>query len=196
MMDSEVHTAVVAWLASLAGLTVIKAYEGGDGPAAPYIAVNLTGIAEVRENAQFDEYDPDLPHDSALGDVTVKPQIETEWRFSVHAYGAHRINPKTDALVSPRPLAPTDILRPIRAAAQIAQKNELLMPGLTVHEVSTIRFVPEYVNERWEPRAQMDVFLRGIVSDGFVIDVIEEYSLVHERTYTATPNIPAPVGSN
>ena len=192
MKDSEVHTAVVAWLASLAGVTVVKAYEGGDAPELPYIAVSLTGVAEVRENAQFDEYDPDLPKasstevlaseddldaslvfdDSGQGDVTAKPQIETEWRFSVHAYGAHRINPKTDAVVSPRPLTPTDILRPIRAAAQLVQKNEPLMPGLIVHEVSAIRNVPEFVNARWEPRAQMDLFIRGIVADGFVIDVI------------------------
>ena len=96
-----------------------------------------------------------------VGDeVVATPLIETEWRLSLHAYGPE----------------PTDVLRPIRAAAQLAQKNEPLMPGLTVHEVSQIRHVPDFVNEAWRPRAQMDLFVRGIVKDGFVIDVIEEFS--------------------
>jgi len=175
--DSEVHTAFARWLATLTSVKVIKAHQGGDRPALPYIVVNFTTTSEVRAHAQFDDYDDD----NALGDVVATPQIETEWVMSVHAYGAPAVNPKTGAVVSPPPAAPSDILRPVRAAAQLAQKNEPMMPGLTVHDVSALRNVPDFVNERWEPRAQMDVFLRGIVKDGFIIDTIETYSFDFER---------------
>lgn len=159
MRDSEVHSAVVRWLASITDVTVIKTHESGPVPAEPYLAVNLLTTAEVRENPQFDAFTDE-------GDeVTAAPQIETEWRFSLHAYGS----------------APSDILRPIRAAAHLAQKNEPLMPGIMVHETSMIRNVPDWINNAWRSRAQMDFAVRGIVTDGFVVDVIETYSLGFER---------------
>lgn len=159
MRDTEIHSALVRWLAGITGQTVIKAHQEGAQPALPYIMINLLSVSEVRENGQFDDWS------EAGDDVTATPQIETEWRFSVHAYGS----------------APTDTLRPVRAAAQLAQMNEPLMPGLVVHEVSIIRNVPDIVNTKWQPRAQMDITLRGIVKDGFVVDVIEEYSFDFER---------------
>ena len=156
MMDTEVHSAFVRWLTSISGgVKVIKAYGDGERPALPYLMVNQTTISEVRAHAQRESYDAE----NTAGEIVARPLIEAEWTMSVHALGT----------------APTDALRPVRAAAMLAQKNDPLMPGLHVHDVSAIRFVPEYVNERWEPRAQMDVFLRGIVSDGFVIDVIDTY---------------------
>lgn len=159
MKDREVHSAVVRWLSSLIEPKVIKAYQDTKRPSKPYVMVNMTAVAEVRVHAQFDDYaDVD-------SDVIATPQIETEWRFSLHAYGDE----------------PTDVLRPVRSAVQLAQKNEPLMPGLIVHEVSLIRHIPEFVNNIWEPRAQMDLFVRGIVKDGFVIDVIEEHSFDFER---------------
>jgi hypothetical protein len=163
MRDTEVHSAFVRWLTSIAaGVKVIKAYGDGARPALPYLMVNQTTIAEVRAHAQRDAYDAE----DTAGEIVARPLIETEWTMSVHALG----------------VAPTELLRPVRAAAMLAQKNEPLMPGLHVQDVSAIRFVPEYVNERWEPRAQMDVFLRGMVDDGFVIDVIETYAFEFERS--------------
>lgn len=152
MTDDEVHSAVVRWLASITGETVIKAHQEGPRPPLPYVMVNMTGTAEVREHAQVVDYEEDT------AGVLAAPVIETEWRFSVHAYG-----PK-----------PTGFLRPVRSAAQLAQKVEPLMPSLVVHEISQVRNVPDWVNERWEPRAQMDMFVRGLTRDGFAIDVIEE----------------------
>lgn len=161
MKDTEIQSALVRWLAGITGKTAIKAHQEGAAPALPYLMVNLLTVSEVRGNAQFDDWDED-----AAGEVTAAPQIETEWHFSIHAYGS----------------SPTDILRPVRAAAQLAQMNEPLMPGLVVHELSMIRNVPDIVNTKWQPRAQMDLFLRGIVQDGFVVDVIEHFSFTHERT--------------
>ena len=201
MTDNEVFSAVVEWLNGLTDLTVIKAYGGVEPPPLPYIMVNYLTMREVREHAQQDNFipprtlasstyatasDDDLTaslvlQDAALGDITASPIIETEWQFSVHCYGVPRIDPKTNELVIPAPAAPTDILRPIRSAAQLAQMNEPLMPGLVVHQLSAIRNVPDFNGARWEPRAQMDLFIRGLVADGFVVDTIDAYSFDFER---------------
>lgn len=158
MTDDGVHSALVRWLNSLTGATTIKAYQSGPAPAEPYIAVNLTGTVAVRQWAQQTEYEEAQPDTSEqYGEVTAFPLIETEWRFSVHAYG-----PK-----------PTDILRPVRAAYQLLQRHEPMLPNLVIHEISQIRNVPDWLEERWVPRAQMDIILRGITRDGLVIDVIE-----------------------
>lgn len=152
MTDDEVHSALVRWLRDITGLVTIKAYQEGPRPALPYVMVNLTGVSEVREWQQGSEYEEDT------AGVTASVVIETEWRFSVHAFGSN----------------PTGILRPIVSAAQSAHKMAPLYPTLIVHECSQVRNVPELVNEKWEPRAQIDLFLRGLTRDGFLIDVIEE----------------------
>ena len=169
MKDSEVLTAVTGWLAGLfaAGtMRVVEAYQA-QKVELPYVMVNLTTITEVRQHEQKVDYtDGEQPEDpEEKPPVTAAPVIETEWMFSVHAYGND----------------PTTTLRPIRAAALLPQKNEPLLPLLHVHEVSAIRHVPDFVNAKWEPRSQMDLFIRGLVRDGFVVDVIEEYSFDHER---------------
>lgn len=161
MKDSEVRTVATDWIAGLfPGVKVVEAYPAVEVPA-PYIMVNMTTVSEVRQHEQKVDYtdggEPD--EDTGKVPVTGAPVIETEWMFSVHAYGDD----------------PTTMLRPIRAAALLPQLDESLRP-LHVHEVSAIRYVPEYVNEHWEPRAQMDLFLRGQVRDGFVVDVIEKTS--------------------
>ena len=161
MTDDEVHSALVRWLAALTALRVIKAHESGPAPAGAYIAVNMTTTRQVRQFAQ----DLDLSEDTA-GDVAASPVIEVEWQFSCHAYGPH----------------PTGVFRPVRAAVQIGQAQEPLLPNLVVHECSHVRNVPDWLNERWEPRAQMDIFVRGLTRDGgFAVDVIEEGSFDIER---------------
>lgn len=158
MTNDEVHSAVVRWIAAVTGKTTIHAYQGIKAPALPYIVVNLTGVSEVREHPQETEYDGDE-------EVIATPVIEAEWRFSAQSFGP----------------SPTDILRPVVSAQKLAQIAEPLMPGLIIHELSEIRHVPDFINNAWEPRAQMDIFVRGLVKDGHVIDVIEETTFVHER---------------
>ena len=158
MTDDEIHSAIVRWLAGIIGKQVIKDHQSGPRPALPCVMVNLLGTSEVREHAQTIEYQDGVVSGSDPAPVTATPVIETEWHFSVHAYGDK----------------PTGILRPVRSAIQLAQKIEPLMPSLVVFDVSRVRNVPEWINERWEPRAKMDLFVRGLTRDGFVIDVIEE----------------------
>ena len=179
MTDDEMHGAFVGWLNGLLVPPVLKAYPEEPLLDTAHVVVNFVKSIEVRAHAQFVDYD-----NVEFGDpdpVTATPQIETEWHFSVHAYGLSRIDPATNTLRSPAPATPMDILRPLRAAAQLAQINEPLMPGTTVHEVSAIRNVPDWVNNKWRARAQCDIYLRGIVKDGFVIDVIEETSFLYVR---------------
>lgn len=161
MTDDQVHSAMVRWLAALTGVTVIRTHQSGPAPAEPYIAVNLTTTRQIRQHAQVVDYDTE---DSA-GAVAASTVLEVEWQFSCHAYGEE-------------PLA---ILRPVRSAIQLAQMHEPLLPDLVIHECSQIRNVPDWLNERWEPRAQIDIFVRGLTRDGFDVDVIEQAHFDLER---------------
>lgn len=167
MTDEDVHAALVKWLALRTSLMVIQGEQGGPEPALPYVLVRFTGTAPVRDNIQDVEYlELESTNSEDLKEVKASPVIETEWRYSVHCHGGG---------------SPSDVLRPIRSAAELRQMLEPMAPGLIIHELSQIRNVPEFINEKWEPRAQMDLFLRGLTKDGFVIDPIETYSLNIER---------------
>lgn len=170
MTDDEVHSALVRWLAALTGATVIKTHQSGPAPSGAYIAVNMTTTREVRQHPQKVEYEHGDTADMGTADiyppVTARPVIEVEWQFSCHAYGP----------------APTGILRPIRSAMKLAQRQEPLLPNLVIHDISQIRNVPDWLNNAWVPRAQMDIFVRGLTRDGLVIDVIEKASFDFTRT--------------
>lgn len=171
MTDDDVHSALVRWLKSLTGATTIKTHQSGPAPDEPYIAVNLTTTRQIRQHAQNVEFEDGDTADMDTADefppVTATPILEVEWQFSCHAYGQN----------------PTILLRPIRSAAQLAQKIEPLLPTLVIHEISQVRNVPDWINEAWQPRAQIDIFIRGLTRDGFVIDVIEEAPVDFDRTH-------------
>lgn len=158
MTNDEVHSAVVRWIKQITGKTTIQDHQSGKAPALPYCMVNFTGMVEVREHPSEVEYEGET-------EITARPIIEMEWRFSVHSYGPQ----------------PTDTLRPVVSAAKLAQVMEPMFPALVIHEISQIRNVPDWINNEWQPRAQMDIVLRGVTRDGHVIDVIEEYSFEFTR---------------
>lgn len=178
MTNDQVHTALNQWIRSKTGnTTVIKAHQGGTAPALPYIMTNFTGSAEVRRHQITVEYtDTGVANSAGENIINAAPVIEMEWRFSVHAYGLHPIDPATGQARSPVPTAPTDIIRPIVSAMKLSQASEPLMPGMHVHEISQIRNVPDWIETAWQPRAQMDLFVRGIIRDAHLADVIDEYS--------------------
>lgn len=156
MTDDKVWEEVNKWLRSHTGLIVIRGWQGGDRPARPYVMSNLTGSIEVRDHEIDVEYEEDP--DSVR--MIARPVLEIEWRFSLHAYSE----------------TPTDILRPLRSVAKMVQATEPLYRSLTIHELSQIRNVPDFQNEDWEPRAQMDFIVRGLTRDGVVIDTIETHT--------------------
>ncbi len=161
MTNDEVWSAVVRWVKAMTTITTIKSHQGGPDPALPYVMVNFTGAAEVRQHEQAVEYtDTGQPNGQGKTKISAAPVIEVEWRFSVHSYGP----------------APTGVLRPIVSASKLAQMMEPMFPTLVIHEVSQIRNVPDWINNKWEPRAQMDLIVRGLTRDGFVIDTIDETS--------------------
>lgn len=166
MTDDALHVAVVNWLASVVGVTVIMSYQSGPVPANPYIEVNFTGSRTVRDHEVMTEYDPptNAGEEPDTGGeypaVTAMPVIEREWQFSLHAYSDGQ---------------PSDLLRPIESACRLTQIMEPLLPA-RVHEMSQVRHIPDYVNEAWRGRAQCDLFLRGLTRDGFIIDVIDDTS--------------------
>lgn len=181
MTNDQIIGDVVEWIKKATGApAVIRAYESGPRPPVPYIMVNLTGQNEVRDNEHLVEYTPTRadeppPTEDTAGnpeypDITAAPVIETEWRFSIHAFAA------TDSQA-------TDLIRPIKSAQRLSEIMEPLNPNLLIHETSQIRNVPEWVNNAWEPRANIDLFLRGLTRDGFVIstiDAIEGYNVTRE----------------
>lgn len=149
MTNKDVHEALIKWIASLTGLLVIKTNQSGERPEKPYITVNMTAVASVRVH----------PTDYGIDDgeaATISPLMVTEWRFQVQAYGDE----------------PSDILRQLKSAQWLRQITEPLEP-LVIHEMGRINDVPEWINEAWEPRANMDLFLHGTTRDGFVVDLIE-----------------------
>lgn len=166
MTDKEVHDAVVIWIKSITGVVTIKAHGGGPRPDLPYCMVNMTGIAEDKTNAATIEFE-ELEDLNPEGEKEVKatPIMKIEWRFQIFAYGE----------------SPTDILRPIRSAFQLTQKTEELLP-YRIHELGRINDVPEWVENAWEQRAEMDLFVHGLTRDGFVIDTISE----QQPDYTIT----------
>ncbi|WP_395175047.1 LIC_12616 family protein [Roseibium alexandrii] len=162
MTDTDVWEAFIRWLADQTGLKVIKAHQSGDRPSTPYLMVNFTAFRELREMPQNIEYrDTETLNSEGNPEVEATPVIEGEWDFSVHAYGD----------------APTDSLRKVKGLVHLSQRLEPLLPALTVHETGPINSVPDWVKKAWEPRAQMNVAVRGLIRDGAVVDVIEEYSI-------------------
>ncbi|MFN3833386.1 MAG: LIC_12616 family protein [Allorhizobium sp.] len=164
MTNDQVHTALNQWIRSKTGNgTIIKAHQGGTAPTGNYIMTNFLGSDPVRRHEIEIEFtDTGVPNSEGELIVTAAPVIEMEWRFSVHAYGT----------------SPTDRLRPIVSAMKMLQPMEPLVPGLHIHEISQIRNVPDWINNAWQPRAQMDLFVRGIIRDSVgTVDVIDEYSL-------------------
>lgn len=159
MTDNEVLEALIKWLSGQTGLRAIKAHQGGERPDKPYLMVNLLSDREVRDHPQETETTETQALNSAGNpEVKVAPVIEMEWAFSVHAYGEN----------------PTDTLRPLKSRAHVAQSMEPLFPGLTVHEFGIVNNVPAWVNNAWEPRAQANVFVRGLTRDSAIVDVIDK----------------------
>jgi hypothetical protein len=162
MTNDQVHIAIVQWIKAKTGnTTTIKAHQSGPTPALPYVMVNMTGTAMVREHPVNVEYaETDVENSEGELIVNAAPVVEMEWQFSVHAYGQ----------------SPTDILRPIVSAALLPQIWEPAFPNLTIHDVSQIRDVADWINNEWQPRGQLDLIVRGIIRDASAVDVIDEYS--------------------
>lgn len=170
MTNRSTHSALVRWLAQLTGVTVIKSEQGTDRPAKPYIMVKFMRFNTLRDHEENIEYSggEHAPHDppEAYPPVTATPIMEGEWDFSVHAYDEND---------------PSELLMPLYGASKLSQIMEPLFPTLVISGISQIRDIPEFVNNEWEKRAQVDLSLRGMANYGFELDVIEQAQINVER---------------
>ena len=160
MTDDEVQSSVVRWIASVTGVTVIKAFQGIDRPPLPYVMVEFGTVEELSDNPEQFRYE-ELSTTNSEGEreVSVTPLLELEWLFLVYSFGEGQ----------------SSALRRIKQGVHIAQVQEPLTP-LTIHDTGVINSVPEFIDQHWEPRSQLNVMVRGVTTGGFVIDTIEEHT--------------------
>lgn len=152
MTNLEVHERLIEWLTDLLGVTVIKDRQGKDRPSKPYGMVDLSNWRELQEHPRDIVY-------SGTEIMTARPDIEMEWVFLFMIYGDGG-----DVL-----------MRKLQSAVHLNQVQEPIRPALTIHEVSAANSIPELVGERWEPRTQVNIVVRGMSGEAFAIDVIEEH---------------------
>lgn len=166
MTNEEVHEELIVWLHSLLGIVVIKDRQQAERPALPY------GMVDLASWGDLDEHETQLRYEdveTAEGPVVrVTPEVPREWTFLFFTYGD----------------APDVYMNRLKSAVHLPQVQEaLLAVGLVIHEVSTANSIPELVGERWEPRAQVNITVRGVSSESFDTSVIEqhEFQITGER---------------
>jgi hypothetical protein len=165
MNDNGMQDMLVQWIAGVTKCTTIREYQAGRMPKLPYITVHYVQSKNVRDNEQYfvyEEADQNVPPR-----IWAAPVIEVEYMFSINGFSTY---------------SPTDVLRPIRSAITLSQIEEPLRPMFTISDISEIRNLSEWDNSVWNNRAQMDLFMRGLEADGHLIDTIEEYNFIFEKT--------------
>lgn len=166
--NNDVHERLIEWLAALLGVTVIKDRQQALRPALPYGMVDLANWRQVHDHVDDFKYEESAtPNSEGKLEVIATPDLELEWVFLFFMYGAQGEN----------------LVRRLQSAVHLLQLQEPLHPDLVIHEVSAANSIPELVGEKWEPRTQVNIVVRGKSSDGFVIDTIEEhgFNIIGER---------------
>lgn len=168
MTNNQVHEALIRWLSGLLAVTVIKDRQAANRPPVPYAMVDLTTWTEVGEHPRSELYlETDNENSEGQLEVLVTPDTEVEWLFSLMVYG-----PGCE-----------DKLRRLMSAVHLPQVQEPLMPLLHIQELGVANSVPELINEVWEPRAQLNIVVRGRSTEGFVVDTIDEHEFnIAERS--------------
>lgn len=161
MTNDQVHEALIGWLSGILGMTVIKDRQGQKRPSLPYAMVDLSNISEPRERPSDIKSEVlDTLNSEGLAEIKLTPITELEILFLVFCYGENG----------------DEKLRRLKSAFHLSQVQEPLVPGIVIHEVGNINRLPEFVNERWEARAQCNVVVRVVSNDGFVVDTIETHT--------------------
>ena len=153
---------MIGWLAGLLAITVIKDRQQGHRPDLPYGMLDLANWSPLGENVRDVLYEElETTNSEGLKEVQATPDYEIEWVFLFFVYGD----------------GGADLMRRLHSAWRLTQIQEPINPALTVHEVSTANSVPELIKEVWEPRTQVNIVVRGVSSDGFVIDTIDTHEI-------------------
>lgn len=161
MTDDEVQEALIRWLNNLTGLTTIKANQGIQRPDGPYLMVEKATVEELSQHPSEITYELlETLNTESLQEMKATPIIELEWLMLVYSFGEGQ----------------SGALRKLKQAVHLKQVQESLSSNLNIHETGVINSIPEFVDQRWEPRSQLNVMLRGVSNDGFVIDTIEQHT--------------------
>ena len=158
---------MIEWLIALLGIEVIKDRQQEARPSV-YGMLDLANWRNLGQHAADYDYETLATENSeGFPEVRVTPDIEVEWVFLFMTYGTGCEN----------------YMRRLQSAVLISQVVMDLQPDLVIHEVSGANSIPELIGETWEPRAQVNIAVRGKASDGFIVDVIEEhqYNTIGER---------------
>lgn len=160
MTDDQVQESLIRWLATITSITVIKAHQGIDRPELPYLMVEPGTVDELSERPEQIRYDvQDSVNTEGLQELKAIPLLELEWLMLVYSFGEGQ----------------SAALRKVKQAVHLKQIQEPL-GVLNIHETGVVNSIPEFVDQTWEPRSQMNVMVRGVTTDGFIIDTIEEHS--------------------
>lgn len=155
MTEDDLFEKVVKWFRLRSGIARIAvANESGSQREGAYGVVNLVEGRKVHLFPSETEY-INIP-DATDEPVLEVPVLEWEWRFSLNVYAK----------------GSTNYLRKVVSAGTTQAGMEPLLP-FTVHRFSDVRRIPEQVDGKWEDRAQVDMFIRGLARDGVPVDLIE-----------------------
>lgn len=155
MTNAEVHEALIRWLAALLDITVIKSHQQADRPVPTY------GMVELANWGPVDRNEDSVSYADVGTDVFATPEYEVEWVFLFFLYGNQG----------------ADLVRKLQSAVRVKQVIEPLHPTLVIHSTGQANSVPELIDEKWEPRVQLNITLRGKASDAFLVDVIEQTTI-------------------
>lgn len=156
MNSDERKSKVVSWLKGVTNLTTIKDRPGIARPPTPYLMVEDGPYTELSDNKADENYT------ESDAEVTVNPVIEFEQVYLVYAYGE----------------IGKDVLERVKQAAYLPQILEPLRSvGLDVFETGAVNSIPEFIDQKWERRYQMNLSVRGVTGEGegFAIDTIEQH---------------------
>ena len=168
MTEREIHSQIVRWCELVTGLNTIKSHSNKKRPSGEYLMVNfLTGPADVRQFVADIEYeDTGIPNSEGNNEINAIPVIESEWKFSISSYRGDD------------PMRP---IRLLRSRSKIQGPQQGIDPLLNIHDMGIPNNVPELINNRWEKRAHVMIYVRAYTRDGFLIDVIDEVPVTYQR---------------
>jgi len=152
----DVRDRVLAWAKGVMGVPVIHGWPNADAPAEPYAAVCRVMSDKVQAPPAGEDFV--VENEGELNETIRQiPLAETYWRFTLDVFGP-------DA---------EDYLQKIVTAYAVPQALWPLRP-LILFETSRIATMPELRDQEWKDRAQMTIEVRGVPTDGIIVDVIDE----------------------
>jgi hypothetical protein len=164
-----------AWVSALntelsLGLTaVIQSHQDGVRPSLPYLMAYMMSVSQVTERERNRDYlETVTPNSAGELEVLGIPWLDTEWTFGLHAYSLGD---------------PTEVLRQLRSISYLPQLKERasFFPDFDILDFSPISYLPELVENRWEPRAITKVRVHGVTLDSYVVDVVDIAPVSVER---------------